>query len=133
MCACWGRLTRGRRSLCERSALRPPRHPCIQPPRTQLPSTGRGSARKLAQVTPTGILYSDRVKDLSDLAVDDEAAELEAAAQVWAVAWQREAGQPQGVARAACGAACCCSIAGKPLPWASARLLVSDGFWNGGA
>lgn len=46
------------------------------------PLAGRGSARKLAQVTPTGILYSDRVKDLSDLAVDDEAAELEAAAQV---------------------------------------------------
>lgn len=42
---------------------------------------GRGSARKLAQVTPTGILYSSRVKDMADLAADDEAAELEAAAQ----------------------------------------------------
>ncbi len=43
---------------------------------------GRGSARKLAQITPTGILYSSRVKDMADLAADDEAAELEAAAQV---------------------------------------------------
>jgi hypothetical protein len=43
---------------------------------------GRGSARKLSQVTPTGILYSSQVKDLSSLASDDAAAELEAAAQV---------------------------------------------------
>ena len=43
---------------------------------------GRGSARKLSQVTPTGILYSSKVKDLSDLINDDAAAEAEAAAQV---------------------------------------------------
>lgn len=42
---------------------------------------GRGSARKLSQVTPAGILYSSQVKDLSSLASDDAAAELEAAAQ----------------------------------------------------
>lgn len=42
---------------------------------------GRGSARKLSQVTPTGILYSSKVKDLSDLINDDAAAEAEAAAQ----------------------------------------------------
>ncbi|KAL4428459.1 hypothetical protein ABPG75_002548 [Micractinium tetrahymenae] len=42
---------------------------------------GRGSARKLAQVTPTGILYSSDVKSLEDLINDDEAAEREAEAQ----------------------------------------------------
>jgi hypothetical protein len=63
------------------AASHAPTQPVILAP-SALPLAGRGSARKLAQVTPAGILYSDRVKDLSDLAVDDEAAELEAAAQV---------------------------------------------------
>lgn len=38
--------------------------------------------RKLAQVTPTGILYSSDVKSLEDLINDDEAAQREAEAQV---------------------------------------------------
>lgn len=42
---------------------------------------GRGSMRKLAQVTPTGILYSSDVKSLEDLINDDEAAQREAEAQ----------------------------------------------------
>lgn len=42
---------------------------------------GRGSARKLSQITPTGIIFSPDVKDVNDLINDDEAAEREAAAQ----------------------------------------------------
>lgn len=47
-----------------------------------------------AKVTPSGIIFSDRVRDLSELAEDDEAAEAEALAQVgglntgvWRVSW----------------------------------------------
>lgn len=69
---------------------------------------GRGSARKLAQVTPTGILYSSRVKDMADLAADDEAAELEAAAQVGGARWSGGwfAGAARGGAAAVLSAAC---------------------------
>ena len=71
----------------------PRRAPCCRQPAALLeaaplqPAPHRSTAHcpagpAVVQVTPAGILYSSEVTDLADLAGDDEAAELEAAAQV---------------------------------------------------
>ena len=45
---------------------------------------GCAGRRVPAQVTPSGIIFSQRVKDLAELKDDDEAAQAEAQAQVGA-------------------------------------------------